>query len=133
MTLGGVAAGVYGLLVLLLSLLLTAAARTLALARMSTMGLTDGQARLLGVVELLPQLVAVLVGGLGCAVALVPLVGPALSLGVVTSSTSSIPLQVQPEWLVAAGLGLVVLAVVTLLGQTMLADRNAARSLRIGE
>jgi hypothetical protein len=40
---------------------------------------------------------------------------------------------VQPEWLVVAGAGLVVLAVATLLGQTMLTDRHAARSLRIGE
>jgi putative ABC transport system permease protein len=70
LTLGGVAAGVYGLLVLLLSLLLSASARRVALARMSTMGLSGGQGRVLGVVELLPQLVAVLAGGLGCAVAL---------------------------------------------------------------
>jgi putative ABC transport system permease protein len=133
MTLGGIAAGVCGLLVLLLSLLLSASPRRLALARMSTMGLSAGQARLLGLVELLPQLLAVVVGGLGCAVALVPLIGPALSLGVFTESTSSVPVQVAPEWLVVAGVGLVVLAVVTVTGQTMLTDRTAARSLRIGE
>ncbi len=133
MTLGGIAAGACGLLVLLLSLLLSAAARRLALARMSTMGLSAGQARLLGLVELLPQLVAVVAGGLGCAIALVPLIGPALSLEVFTGSTSSVPVRVEPVWLVVAGVGLVVLVLVTVAGQTMLTDRTAARSLRIGE
>jgi putative ABC transport system permease protein len=133
MTLGGIAAGVCGLLVLLLSLLLSASARRLALARMSTMGLSAGQARLLGLVELLPQLLAVVAGGLGCAVALVPLIGPALSLEVFTESTSSVAVRVEPQWLVVAGVGLMVLALVTVAGQTMLTDRTAARSLRIGE
>jgi putative ABC transport system permease protein len=133
MTLGGIAAGVCGLLVLLLSLLLSASTRRLALARMSTMGLSAAQARLLGLVELLPQLLAVVIGGLGCAVALVPLIGPALSLEVFTGSTSSVSVQVAPAWLVVAGVGLVVLAVATVAAQTMLTDRSAARSLRIGE
>jgi putative ABC transport system permease protein len=133
MTLGGAAAGVCGLLVLLLSLLLSASARRLVLVRMSTMGLSGGQGRLLGVVELLPQLVAVVVGGLVCAVVLVPLVGPALSLGVFTGSGGSVAVVVEPAWLVVAGVGLVVLAVVTVAGQTVLTDRGAARSLRIGE
>jgi putative ABC transport system permease protein len=133
MTLGGIAAGVCGLLVLLLSLLLSASARRQALARMSTMGLSGGQARLLGLVELLPQLLAVVVGGLGCAVALVPLIGPALSLEVFTGSTSGVPVGVEPEWLVVAGVGLVVLALTTVAAQTVLTGPTAARSLRIGE
>jgi putative ABC transport system permease protein len=133
MTLGGIAAGICGLLVLLLSLLLSASARRLALARMSTMGLSAGQARLLGLVELLPQLLAVVAGGLACAVALVPLIGPALNLEVFTGSMVGVPVQLEPEWLVVAGVGLVVLAVVTVAGQTMLTDRAAARSLRMGE
>ncbi len=133
MTLGGVAAGICGLLVLLLSLLLSASARRLAVARMSTMGLSGGQARLLGVVELLPQLLAVVVGGLGCTVAMVPLIGPALSLEVFSGSTSSMPPQIEPGWLVVAGAGLLVLAVATLMGQAMLTDRTAARSVRIGD
>ncbi len=134
LTLGGTAAGVCGLLVLLLSLLLSASTRRPELARMSTMGLSGGQARLLGLMELLPQLVAVVAGGLGCAVALVPLIGSALSLGVFTGSAgNSVPLRIEPEWLIVAAAGLVVLAGVTLIGQTMLTDRDAARSLRIGE
>jgi putative ABC transport system permease protein len=133
MTLGGVAAGVCGLLVLLLSLLLSASARRLALARMSTMGLSAGQARQLGLVELLPQLFAVVAGGLVCAVALVPLIGPALNLEVFTQSTSSVAVRIEPVWLVVAVVGLLVLTAATVAGQTMLTDRTAARSLRIGE
>jgi putative ABC transport system permease protein len=133
LALGGVAAGVYGLLVLLLSLLLSAPARALVLARMSTMGLSGGQGRLLGVVELVPQLVAVVAGGLGCAVALVPLIGPALSLGVFTGSGSSVPVRVEPWWLVAGGAGLLVLAAAAVAVQTLLTGRTAARSLRMGE
>ncbi|HXZ66667.1 MAG TPA: FtsX-like permease family protein [Streptosporangiaceae bacterium] len=132
-TLGGAAAGLCGLLVLVLSLLLSAPARELALARMSTMGLSATQGRVLGLVELAPQLLAVLAGGLACAAALVPLTGPALGLSVFTGSAGEVPVRVEPAWLVAAGAGLVVLAAVTVAGQAMLTDKNAARSLRIGE
>jgi putative ABC transport system permease protein len=130
---GAAAAACCGLLVLLLSLLLSASARQLALARMSTMGLSAAQARFMSLVELLPQLLAVLAGGLVCAVALVPLTGPALSLGIFTGSGGSVPVQIEPAWLLAAGAGLLVLAIVTLTGQTMLTDRNSPRSLRMGE
>jgi putative ABC transport system permease protein len=119
--------------VLLLSLLSSASARQLALARMSTMGLSGGQGRVLGLVELLPQLLAVLAGGLVCAVALVPVTGPALNLGIFTGSGSSVPVRVEPAWLVAAGIGLLALEIVTLTGQTLLTDRIAPRSLRMGE
>jgi putative ABC transport system permease protein len=132
LALGAVAAACCGLLVLLLSLLLSASARRLALARMSTMGLSAGQARLLAVMELLPQLLAVLAGGLGSAAALVPLIGPALNLGSF-GAAGSVAVRVEPEWLVVAGAGLVVLALLTLSGQTMLTDRTAAGSLRMGE
>ena len=133
LALGAAAAACCCLLVLLLSLLLSASARQLALARMTTMGLSGGQTRLLSVVEMLPQLLAVLAGGLACALALVPATGPALSLTVITGSASSVPVQIEPLWLVAVGAGLLVLAIVTLTGQTLLTDRNAPRSLRMGE
>jgi putative ABC transport system permease protein len=132
LALGAVAAACCGLVVLFLSLLLSASARRLALARMSTMGLSGGQARVLGLVELLPQLLAVLAGGLCSAAALVPLIGPALNLGIF-GATGSVAVRVEPGWLVVAGAGLVVLALLTLSGQTMLTDRTAARSLRMGE
>jgi putative ABC transport system permease protein len=133
LALGAAAAACCCLLALLLSLLLSASARQLALARMTTMGLSGSQARLLSVVELLPQLLAVLAGGLVCGLALVPATGPALSLTVITGSASSVPVQIEPLWLVAVGAGLLVLAIVTLTGQTMLTDRTAPRSLRMGE
>jgi putative ABC transport system permease protein len=132
LALGAVAAACCGLLVLLLSLLLSASARRLALARMTTMGLSPGQARALGLVELLPQLLAVLAGGLGSAAALVPLTGPALNLGVF-GAAGSVAVRVEPQWLVTAGAGLIVLALLTLSGQTMLTERTAAVSLRMGE
>jgi putative ABC transport system permease protein len=131
LALGAVAAACCGLLVLLLSLLLSASARQLALARMSTMGLSGEQARLLGLVELLPQLLAVLAGGLACAAALVPLVAPILNLGIFTGSGGSVLARVEPDWLVAAGAGLLVLAIGTLTGQTMLT--GPPRPLRTGE
>jgi putative ABC transport system permease protein len=133
LALGAAAAACCCLLVLLLSLLLSASARQRALARMTTMGLSGAQARLLSVVELLPQLLAVLAGGLACALVLVPATGPALSLTVITGSASSVPVQIEPLWLVAVGAGLLILAIVTLTGQTMLTDRTAPRSLRMGE
>jgi putative ABC transport system permease protein len=133
LALGAAAAACCCLLVLLLSLLLSASARQLTLARMTTMGLSGAQARLLSVVELLPQLLAVLAGGLACALALVPATGPALSLTAITGYASSVPVQIEPLWLVAVGAGLLVLAILTLTSQTMLTDRNAPRSLRLGE
>jgi putative ABC transport system permease protein len=132
LALGALAAAGCGLLVLLLSLLLSASARRLALARMTTMGLSGGQARLLGLVELLPQLLAVVAGGLGSAAALVPLIGPALNLGIF-GAAGSVAVRIEPQWLVIAGAGLIVLALLTLSGQTMLTDRTAAGSLRMGE
>jgi len=130
--LGAVAAACCALLVLLLSLLLSAPSRLLTLARISAMGLTGAQARLLAVVELLPQLLAVLAGGLAVAVVLVPALGPALSLAVVTGSASSIPVRVEPAWLAATAIALLVLAIGILTGQTTVASRGLSRSLRIG-
>ena len=131
--LGAAAAGCCCLLVLLLSLLLSASTRRLALARMATMGLSAGQARMLGLAELLPQLVAVLAGGAVCAAALVPLTGPALSLGIFTGSPSSVPVRIEPAWLVGAGAALLVLELVMLTGQSLLTDRYAPVLLRMGE
>ena len=133
LALGAAAAAVCCLLVLLLSLQLSAPSRRLALARMSTMGLSAAQGRLLAVIEALPQLLAVLAGGLACAAALVTLVGPALSLTVFTGSASSVQVRIEPAWLAVTAAGLLVLVVATLTGQAMLTGRNAARSLRIGQ
>jgi len=130
---GGYAAAAGCLLVLLLTLMLSARSRQLTLARAATMGMSPAQARWLALVEALPQLLSVLIGGLVCALVLVPLVGPALELSVFTGSTAAVPVRVEPAWLTATAIGLLVLAIATLTGQTMLASRGTARSLRIGE
>jgi putative ABC transport system permease protein len=133
LALGAVAAACCGLLVLLLSLLLSARSREQALARIAAMGLSAAQARLLVFIELLPQLLAVLAGGLACALALVPALGPALSLAAITGAAGSVPVQVEPAWLAVTGLALLVLALAALTGQTLLTSRNASRSLRMEE
>jgi putative ABC transport system permease protein len=130
---GGYAAAVGCLLVLLLTLLLSAQSRELTLARSATMGMSAAQARWLSLIEALPQILAVLVGGLICALALAPLVGPALALSVFTGSPAAVPVRVEPAWLTGAAIGLLVLAIATLTGQTVVAGRRVARSLRMGE
>ena len=130
---GGYAAAAGCLLVLLLTLLLSAQSRELTLARSATMGMSAAQTRWLALIEALPQILAVLAGGLICALALAPLVGPALALSVFTGSTAAVPVRIEPAWLTAAAIGLLVLAIATLTGQTVLASRGIARSLRMGE
>ena len=73
------AAAGFGVLVLLLSLLLTARTREMTLARLATMGLRRWQAQLLEATETLPPVVAAAIGGVACAWLLAPLVGPALT------------------------------------------------------
>ncbi len=124
LALGGAAAAAAALLVLLLTLLMSAGSRQLTLARMSTMGLSAGQARRLTLIEALPQLVAVLAGGLGCALVLAPTVGPALSLSLFTGSAATVPVLIEPLWLVGTGAGLLVLALAVLAAQTALAGRQ---------
>jgi len=130
---GGYAAAAGCLLVLLLTLLLSARSRELTLARSATMGMSAAQTRWLALIEALPQILSVIIGGLICALALAPLVGPALALSVFTGSTAAVPVRVEPAWLIAAAIGLLVLAIVTLTGQTVVASRGVTRSLRMGE
>ena len=131
LALGGAAAVLCGLLVLLLSLLLSAPSRQLTLARMSTMGLSAGQSRQIAVLEAVPQLLAVLVGGTATAAVLGPLLGPALNLSVFTGSPSSVPVRIDPVWLAASAACLLVLAIGTLTSQTAVTSHQAARSVRI--
>ena len=132
LALGGIAAAAGALLALLLVLLLSAQSRQLTLARAATMGMSTVQARLLVLIEALPQILAVIVGGLICALALAPLVGPALGLSVFTGSATPVPVRIEPALLTGAALALLILAIATLSGQAVLAGRGTARSLRIG-
>jgi putative ABC transport system permease protein len=98
---------------------------------MSTMGLSAGQGRQIAVLEAVPQLLAVLVGGTATAAVLGPLLGPALNLSVFTGSTSSVPVRVEPVWLAVAAGCLLVLAIGTLTSQTAVTSHQAARSVRM--
>jgi putative ABC transport system permease protein len=109
-----------------------AQSRQLTLARTATMGQSMAQGRWLTLVESTPQLVAVLIGGLICALGLAPLVGPALDLAAFTGSATPVPVRIEPAWVAVTGIGLLVLAMATVSFQTMLTDREVPRSLRIG-
>ncbi len=129
---GGDAAAIGCMLVLLLTLMLSGQSRQMTLARASTMGLSAAQGRRLALIEALPQILSVVVGGLVSALALVPLVGPTLGLSVFTGSAASVSVRIEPAWLTGTAAALLVLAMVTLTGQMVLASREAPRSLRIG-
>ena len=80
------AAAGFGVLILLLSLLLTARTREMTLAFLATMGLRRWQAQLLLAAETLPPVLAAAIGGIACAWLLAPLVGPALNLAAFSGS-----------------------------------------------
>jgi putative ABC transport system permease protein len=132
LALGGLAAAIGCMLVLLLTLMLSGQSREMTLARATTMGLSAAQGRALALIEALPQILSVVVGGLVSALALVPLVGPSLGLSVFTGSTATVPVRVEPAWLAGTAVALLVVAIATVTGQMVLASRHAPRSLRIG-
>jgi putative ABC transport system permease protein len=130
---GIAAVGAFSLLILMLTLVLSARSRELTMARLATMGLGPAQSRRIAVAETLPAILAVAVGGTVCALALVPLVGPALDLAAFTGLPVTVPLHADaPALLIAIG-GLLLVAAVTLTIQNRLArGRGAAQALRAG-
>lgn len=129
-----VAAGGFGAVIMLIMLALGARARELTLARLFTMGLSRGQARLLVSAEALPAIVAAAAGGGVCAWALVPLLAPSIDLSVFTGSTAGVPFH--PDFTVIGYLAaaLMVLALVTLFAQSLATRlRGVSRALRVGE
>lgn len=128
------AAAGFGVLVLLLSLLLGARSRDLTLARLATMGLGQRQAQLLLAVEALPQVAAAAIGGIACALALAPLVGPAIDLSVFTGPGPSIAVAPDPVALVTSAAGLMLAALLALAAQAAITyRRGSTRALRITE
>ena len=98
------------------------------------MGMSRRQARLLGVVESVPAIVVAAAGGIGCVLALTPLLGPAISLSAFTGLGLSAPFRANPLALAGSAAGLVALAAVTIIIQVALASRRGpARALRVGE
>jgi putative ABC transport system permease protein len=131
---GNAAVGAFSLLILLLTLVLSARSRELTMARLATMGLAPAQSRRIAAAETLPAVVAVAVGGTVCALALVPLVGPAVDLAAFTGMPVTAPLRADTLAIVVAAGALLLLAAVTLTIQNRLArGRGAAQALRAGQ
>jgi len=130
---GIAAVGAFSLLILMLTLVLSARSRELTMARLATMGLGPAQSRRIAAVETLPAILAVAVGGTVCALALVPLVGSAIDLAAFTGLSVTAPLHADaPAILIAIG-GLLLVAALTLTIQNRLArGRGAAQALRAG-
>ena len=134
LTQGLAAAAGFGVLVLLLSLLLTAQSREMTLAALATMGLRRWQAQLLLAAEALPPVVAAAIGGVACAWLLVPLVGPSLNLAAFSGTGSAITVTPAAFPLVGSAVGLVLAALFVLAVQAMITyHRGSARALRIAD
>jgi putative ABC transport system permease protein len=132
--LGLAAAAGFSVLSLLLALVLGARSRALTQARLSTMGITRRQARMLGIVESVPAIVIAGAGGTAGVLALIPVLAPAISLSAFTSSDVSVPFTVDPFVLAGSAIGLLALAVATIIIQVAVAShRGVARQLRVGE
>jgi putative ABC transport system permease protein len=116
------AAAAFGLFIVLLGLALGSAQRELTLARLVVMGYE--RAGRLVLAEAMPSVLAAVVAGLACAVALPPLLGSALDLSGFTGT--SVPVQLQPD-LAALGLPAVVLIVIAAL---LLVTETRARRRR---
>jgi putative ABC transport system permease protein len=134
LTQGLATAAGFGVLILLLSLLLTARTREMTLARMATMGLRRWQAQLLLAAETLPPVVAAAIGGIACAWLLAPLIGPSLNLAAYSGTGSAIVVSPAVVPLVASAAGLVLAALLVLAAQAVMTYyRGSARALRIAD
>jgi putative ABC transport system permease protein len=98
------------------------------------MGLRQGQAQLLIAVETLPQVVAAAVGGVACAAALAPLVGPSMDLSALTGPGPGVAVVPDLAALGASAAGLVLAALVALAAQAAITYRRGSTgALRITE
>jgi putative ABC transport system permease protein len=86
-------AAALALAVMLLQLALGAADREVTMARLATMGLSEGQRVRLVALEVIPSIVASAAAATACAVALPRLVAPAIDLSVFTQSQAATPLR----------------------------------------
>jgi putative ABC transport system permease protein len=131
---GAGAAGAFSLLILLLMTVLSARSRAPTLARLDAMGLGPAQSRRITVVESLPVILSAALGGTACALALVPLAGPAVDLAAFTGSQVRVPLRADLLALGAVTGGLLLLAAVAVAIQDRLARRqDVSQALRAGE
>lgn len=126
--LGTAAAAGLCALIILVDLLLSAPAREATLARLRVSGLAPRQAGRLVAAEVLPPVVAGAAGGVACAVAMSPLLGPSLDLSAFTGEVGGSTLPPQPLVLATTAGGLLVLGLV-MLGVEIGVRRGAAGPL----
>ena len=115
-----VTAAAFGLLIVILGLALGSAERELTLARLTVMG-HERAARLV-LAEAMPAVLAAVVAGVVCAVALPHVVGSSIDLSAFTGTSA--PVQFQPDVL---ALGLPAAAVVVLALAALTAEARAMR------
>jgi putative ABC transport system permease protein len=129
-TVGSAAAAVLVVLVLLITLVLAVRDGAPILARLRVMGLGRGQARWLEMAHMLPQVMVAAAGGVACACALAPLIGPSIDLSAFTVSSftvssfsgagSAVPVRAELVPLLLAAAGLLLLAMGTVAVQNVL-------------
>lgn len=112
----------FGLLNLILGLALGAAGRELTFARLNVMGHAHGGR--LALTETLPSVVAAVVAGLACALALPALVGSAIDLSVFTSASGAVTLTPDVQSLALPAAGMLVITIAALAAQAWLTRRR---------
>jgi len=124
-------AAALALAVLLLELALGTAERELTMARLATMGLSEGQRGRLTALEVLPAVAAAAVAMVACGLILPGLVAPAVDLSVFTGSRAAVPLRPDlASFLVPLG-GLLLITVVALVCEVRLVrGRSVAATMR---
>jgi putative ABC transport system permease protein len=131
---GMLVAAVFSALAIVVSLTISAAARSRDLAYLRTMGLSREQALALTVVEQLPLLLIALAAGAGLGIAVARLIEPGIDLTAFTGA--GIPIELQINWttigIIAAGLIVVVAAAIV--ATSALAQRaSLGQALRLGD
>jgi putative ABC transport system permease protein len=127
-----VVAAVLGLAVMLLELALGTAEREATLARLATMGLSEGQRAWVVALEVLPAVIAAAVAAWACALALPRVLAPDLDLSVFTGSSGTVKLAADVASFAVPLAGLAVLTAVALGLEIRSGRRRGAASLRIG-
>lgn len=125
------AAALLSIAVLLITLLLGARSRELTMTRLRVIGMAPRQARWLTVAEVLPQVAAAAVGGACAAVALAPLLRPALNLSSFAGRSGAVPVRLDLTALAVTTAVLLALALLSLLASELTArHRSPGTALR---
>jgi putative ABC transport system permease protein len=120
-----VVAAIYAALAVAVALALNGSARAIELAHLRTLGLSNGQASRLLLVEQVPAIAIAFVGGLGLGVGLFTALSPGLGLGALVGADVEIAPTFDASLLAATAAGLI--ATITLgLAFGMLAARSAS-------